>query len=331
MAKAKTSSGKVKAEKEITLSVVVPMYNEAAILDDLFNELTSVLEATGESFEIVCVNDASKDGTMESLCAYHEQDPRIKVVSLSRNFGKEIALTAGLDFAAGKAVIPIDADLQDPPELIPEMIAKWREGYEVVFAVRRSREGESALKRLTSFIFYRVFNVLVETPIPVDTGDYRLMDRAVVDHVCQLRERNRFMKGIFSWVGFKQTGIEFDRRDRHSGKSRWNYFSLWRYAFGGIASFSNVPLRVWSYCGVAISFLAFAYATFLMVRTLIYGIEFPGYASLMVAILFLGGIQLISLGVIGEYLGRVFDEVKRRPMYVVSECVGNLPERHGPP
>ncbi len=317
--------------EEITLSVVVPMYNEEAVLDHLFTELVSVLESTGESFEIVCVNDASRDGTMKSICAFHEKDPRIKAVSLSRNFGKEIALTAGLDFATGKAVIPIDADLQDPPDIIPDMIAKWREGYDVVYAVRRSREGESILKRLTSFVFYRIFNLMVDVPIPVDTGDFRLMDRVVVDHVKQLREKNRFMKGIFSWVGFKQIGIEFDRRDRHSGQSSWNYFSLWRFAFGGIASFSNVPLRVWSYGGVAISLFAFAYAAFLMIRTMIYGIDFPGYASLMVAILFMGGIQLISLGVIGEYLGRVFDEVKGRPMYVVSEVVGSLPEQRGSP
>jgi polyisoprenyl-phosphate glycosyltransferase len=244
------------------------------------------------------------------------------VVNLSRCFGKEIALTAGLDYASGRAVVPIDADLQDPPELIPQMLQLWRQGYQVVYAVRRSRQGESWLKRLTANGFYWVIEQLSQVPIPRNTGDFRLLDRQVVEAIKQLRERTRFMKGIFAWVGYRQVAIFYDRAPRFRGKSQWNYWRLWNLAIEGITSFSSWPLRVWSYLGLGISLAALLYGLFLVVRTLLFGSDVPGYASLAVMILFLGGIQLISLGVIGEYLGRVFEEVKGRPLYLVNGTFG---------
>ncbi|MFS8831547.1 glycosyltransferase family 2 protein, partial [Synechococcus sp. R8-2] len=254
----------------------------------------------------------------------------IKVVNLSRCFGKEIALTAGLDHASGRAVVPIDADLQDPPELIPEMLQQWRQGYQVVYAVRRSRRGESWLKRFTANGFYWLIDQLSQVRIPRNTGDFRLLDRQVVEAVKQLRERTRFMKGIFAWVGYRQTAIFYDRAPRFRGKTQWNYWRLWNLAIEGITSFSSWPLRVWSYIGLAISVPAFLYGLFLIIRTLLFGSDVPGYASLAVMILFLGGIQLISLGVIGEYLGRVFEEVKGRPLYLVDGTFGFETPRPSP-
>jgi glycosyltransferase involved in cell wall biosynthesis len=250
------------------------------------------------------------------------------VINLSRNFGKEIALTAGLDHAAGQAIIPIDADLQDPPELIGEMIAKWREGYDVVYCTRRSREGETWLKRFTADYFYRIIGHLSQVTIPSNTGDFRLLDRRVVEALKQMPERNRFMKGLFAWVGFKQTALYFDRNPRFRGDTKWNYWKLWNFALDGITSFSLLPLKVWSYVGSIISLLSLLYAIYLVLRTLILGIDLPGYASLMVAILFLGGIQLIGLGVLGEYLGRVYEEVKNRPLYLVRERYGFAPAQN---
>jgi len=304
------------------LSVVIPCKNEADNLDPLFERLRLTLDPLGIPYEIICVNDGSQDDTLEKLIAFHRQDPRIKVVNLSRCFGKEIALTAGLDYASGRAVVPIDADLQDPPELIPEMLQLWRQGYQVVYAVRRSRRGESWLKRLTANGFYWVIDQLSQVPIPRNTGDFRLLDRQVVDAIKQLRERTRFMKGIFAWVGYRQTAIFYDRAPRFRGRSQWNYWRLWNLAIEGITSFSSWPLRVWSYLGLGISLAALLYGLFLVVRTLLFGSDVPGYASLAVMILFLGGIQLISLGVIGEYLGRIFEEVKGRPLYLVNGSFG---------
>jgi len=252
------------------------------------------------------------------------------VVNLSRCFGKEIALTAGLDYASGRAVVPIDADLQDPPELIPEMLQQWRQGYQVVYAVRRSRRGESWLKRFTANGFYWVIDQLSQVRIPRNTGDFRLLDRQVVEAIKQLRERTRFMKGIFAWVGYRQVAIFYDRAPRFRGKSQWNYWRLWNLAIEGITSFSSWPLRVWSYLGLGISMLALLYGLFLIIRTLLFGSDVPGYASLAVMTLFLGGIQLISLGVIGEYLGRVFEEVKGRPLYLVNGTFGFESSRASP-
>jgi glycosyltransferase involved in cell wall biosynthesis len=309
-------------ENNIEISAIVPVYNEEPNIDRLFERLESVLQQLNIAYEIVCINDGSKDNTLECLIKHHQRNRAIKIINLSRNFGKDIAMSAGLDYASGAAVIPIDADLQDPPELIEEMVAKWREGYDVVYATRRSRQAESWLKRLTAETFYRVIDKLSPVSIPSNTGDFRLIDRRVVEAISQMPERTRFMKGIFAWVGFKQTAVFFDRPDRYKGSTKWNYWKLWNFALDGIISFSLVPLKIWTYIGLCISLLAFLYGSFLIIRTLILGIDVPGYASTMVVILFLGGIQLITLGIIGEYLGRVYEEVKKRPLYLVRECYG---------
>lgn len=306
----------------VEVSIVVPVYNEEENLDVLFTRLLTVLDALGTSYEIVCVNDGSRDNTLNGLIAYHDRYPRIKVVNLSRNFGKDIALTAGIDHARGMAVIPIDADLQDPPELIAEMVNKWREGYDVVYASRRVRLGESWFKRFTAGSFYRVMNRLSNFPIPPNTGDFRLLDRRVVESIQKMPERNRFMKGLFAWVGYKQTAILFDREPRYQGQTKWNYWKLWNFALDGITSFSLVPLKVWTYVGLSIAFPSLLYAIYLIVRTIVFGIDVPGYASIMVSVLFLGGIQLLTLGIIGEYIGRVYEEVKGRPLYLVRDRYG---------
>ncbi|GFZ91292.1 glycosyltransferase family 2 protein [Okeania sp. KiyG1] len=309
-------------EEKVQLSIVVPCYNEEPNIDYLFERLISVLDPLEMTYEIVCVNDGSKDNTLKLLVEYHQRNPAIKVVNFSRNFGKEIALTAGIDYTTGDAVIPIDADLQDPPELIGELIAKWREGYDVVYATRRSRQGESWVKKFTAQSFYRIIQGLTSVKIPPDTGDFRLMDRKVVEALKQLPETNRFMKGLFSWVGYQQTSILYDRDPRFKGQTKWNYWKLWNFAIEGITAFSSKPLKIWSYIGVLISLISFIYAGFLVIRTLILGTDVPGYASLIVAILFLGGMQLLSLGILGEYLGRIHYEVKRRPLYLVRESYG---------
>jgi glycosyltransferase involved in cell wall biosynthesis len=306
----------------VELSIVVPLYNEEANIDYLFERLRSVLDRMQTNYEIVCVNDGSKDNTLFCLIQHHQQNSAIKVVNLSRNFGKEIALTAGIDYATGAAIIPIDADLQDPPELIEELVAKWKEGYDVVYATRRSREGETWLKRLTANAFYRAIAKISRVPIPNNTGDFRLLDRRVVDALKLIPERTRFMKGLFAWVGYKQASVMFDRKPRYKGATTWNYWKLWNFALDGIFSFSSAPLKIWSYLGLIISFISLLYASFLVIRTLAQGIDVPGYASLIVAILFLGGIQLITLGILGEYIGRIYDEVKGRPLYLVRESYG---------
>jgi glycosyltransferase involved in cell wall biosynthesis len=312
----------IATEKPIELSVVVPMYNEAANLSQLFERLVAVLNRLNISYEIVCVNDGSTDNTLVDLLKYHQRMPFIKVVELSRNFGQEVALTAGLDYASGAAVVPIDADIQDPPELIEELLAKWREGYDVVYATRLKRKGETFPKLFTANLFYRIIDNMSEFHIPRNTGDFRLMDRKVVNALSQLPERTRFMKGLFAWVGFKQTAIYYEREPRRAGQSKWNYWRLWNFAIDGITSFSTLPLKMWSYIGLFLSFMSMCYATFLIVRTLLLGIELPGYASMMVVILFIGGIQLITLGVIGEYLGRIYIEVKHRPLYLIRSTHG---------
>jgi glycosyltransferase involved in cell wall biosynthesis len=306
----------------VEFSIVVPVHNEADGIDAFFAQLLPVLEQLGTTWEVVCVNDGSTDTTLDRLIEFHHRMPAIKVVSLSRNFGKDVALSAGLDFARGAAVIPIDADLQDPPELIAPMVAKWREGFDIVFAKRKRRDGDNWLKRITARYFYRVFDRITDVPIPHDTGDFRLLDRRVVDVLVRLPERTRFMKGLFAWVGFKQIAITFDRHPRHAGETKWNYWRLWNFALDAITSFSSLPLKIWSYLGLAISLFAFLFALFLAGLKIIRGIDLPGYASLMVAVLFFGGVQLISLGIIGEYLGRMYNEVKGRPLYLVRDSWG---------
>jgi glycosyltransferase involved in cell wall biosynthesis len=304
------------------LSVVVPMFNEEEGADLFFARLEPVLRQVTEDYEIICVDDGSSDRTMLALTRHHIRDPRVKVISLSRNFGKDTALSAGLDHSRGQAVIPIDADLQDPPELIPQMVEKWREGFEVVFARRSLRDTDDVTKRVTAGLFYRIHNWIADVSIPDNTGDFRLMDRRVVDAVKNLPEKTRFMKGLFAWVGFKQTGIEYRREARAAGTSKWRYWKLWNFALDGITGSSTVPLRIWSYFGAAMAVVAMAYAGWLVLRTTLYGSDVPGYASLMVAVLFLGSINIIATGILGEYVGRIYSEVRNRPLYLVREARG---------
>ena len=308
--------------QNVRISIVIPCYNEQENIDFLLKRLLAVIDKLDLTFEIICVNDGSKDDTLNCLIQHHRINPHIKVINLSRNFGKEIALTAGIDYAIGDAVIPMDADLQDPPELIEQLVAKWHEGYDVVYATRRSRHGESWLKRWSAYAFYQIAQHLSEVPIPLNTGDFRLLDRQVVEALKCMPERTRFMKGLFAWVGFQQTAVFYERTPRYQGSTKWNYWRLWNFALDGITSFSSLPLKIWSYLGIAFSFLAFLYGSFLIIRTLIWGVDVPGYASLIVTILFLGGVQLISLGMIGEYLSRLYQEVKGRPLYLVRDCYG---------
>jgi glycosyltransferase involved in cell wall biosynthesis len=298
------------------------MYDEAGNVREFHARAVEVLERIGEPFEIVCVNDGSRDQTLAELVELHRSDPRVNVVNLSRNFGKEIALSAGLDHARGDAVVPIDADLQDPPELIEEMVAKWREGWDVIYAQRTSRGGDSWVKRATSYLFYRVMRRLTRIEIPPDTGDFRLMDRRVVQALAELREQHRFMKGLFAWVGFRQLALPYARDPRHSGTTKWNYLRLWNFALEGITSFSLVPLQIASYLGIIIALLSFSYGGYMVVRTLLQGNDVPGYPSLLTVILFLGGVQLVTMGALGEYVGRIYAETKRRPLYLVRETLG---------
>ncbi|MCK9376522.1 MAG: glycosyltransferase family 2 protein [Syntrophobacterales bacterium] len=320
-----TKDGELSLQPEGTvcdLSIIAPMYNEQNNIDYFFEKLLPILNNLNMSYEIICINDGSTDNTLEELLKFRQDNPFIKIINFSRNFGKEIALTAGLRYSRGQAMIPIDADLQDPPELIERLIAKWRENYDVVYAVRETRHGETLMKRLTANLFYRFINCFSETPIPKNTGDFRLLDRRVVEVLNHIPERTRFMKGLFAWVGFRQTGISFERQPRHLGTTKWSFWKLWNFALDGITLFSTAGLKFWSYVGIVISMLSFAYALFLISLVLFFGRDVPGYASIMVAILFLGGLQLISLGILGEYLGRVYAEVKHRPLYIISDSYG---------
>ncbi|MGL5734527.1 MAG: glycosyltransferase family 2 protein, partial [Beijerinckiaceae bacterium] len=301
------------------LSVVVPAFNEGAGIDLLLGRLVPTLESFVPSFEIILVDDGSGDDTLERLHKAAVHDPRVRALSFSRNFGKEVAIAAGLDYARGQAVVIMDADLQHPPEVIGEFLAKWREGYANVYAVRRDRANESAVKRGFARLFYRLFGRFAETELPPGAGDFRLLDRKAVDALRKLGERARFNKGLYAWIGFKSTGVLFDVADRAHGQSKFSYRKLTRFAFDGLASFTTMPLRVWTYVGALISIFAFAYAVIFVMRTLLYGIDVPGFPSLIVSVTFFAGVQLITLGVLGEYIGRIFAEVKRRPLYIIEE------------
>ncbi|MEX3983351.1 glycosyltransferase family 2 protein [Paraburkholderia sp. EG287A] len=300
------------------ISIVAPFYNEQDGVEVFFEQIIATMESIESvRFEIVCINDGSRDATLDKLVLVSQRDRRVKVIDLTRNFGKEAALTAGLHEASGDAVVVIDADLQDPPSLIPEMIQRWRQGAEVVLARRASRACDSFLKRTTAALFYRIHNALSELKIPENVGDFRLMDRQVVNALRSLPERHRFMKGLFAWVGFNTVTLDYERTPRSAGKTKFSGWRLWNFALEGITSFSTVPLRIWMYIGGAIAALAFCYGTFMVGRTLLFGNPVPGYASLVSVVLFMSGIQLVGIGVIGEYVGRIYDESKERPVYLV--------------
>ncbi len=305
-----------------TVSVVIPVFNEEQILPILYQRLSEVLGAYGEAYEIVFVNDGSRDGSLASLKRLHTDDSHVKVVSLSRNFGHQTAITCGLDQATGAAVIVMDADLQDPPEVLPQLLDKWREGYDVVYAVRDKREGESAFKLGTAAVFYRLLRAMTQVDIPLDTGDFRLMSRRAVDALQSARERSRFVRGLVSWVGYRQTGVTYTRKERMAGETKYPLRKMLKFALDGLTAFSFAPLQVATYLGVSISVLSFLYAVYAIILRLFTTQTVPGWTSLMVAVLFLGGVQLVALGIIGEYLGRVYEEVKQRPLYLLDERIG---------
>lgn len=296
------------------LSIIIPVYNEAESIKEFHTKLIEILQDVSIKYEILYINDGSADSTRLIL----KSIANIKIINFSRNFGKEAALTAGLKHCVGDIVIPIDADFQDPPELINEMITKYKEGYDVVIATRKSRE-EGFVKKITAKIYYKLLSKFSNITIPQNTGDFRLISRKVVNAVLELKEKNRFMKGIFAWVGFKQHQLYFDRPARLSGASKTSWSKLFKLGFDGLFAFSTIPLRIWLYFGALVSFTSFIYALYLITTTIIYGVDVPGYASIMVAILFMGGIQLLSLGTLGEYIARVYEESKNRPIYIIDE------------
>lgn len=306
-------------EHKPDLSVVVPVYNESTGLREFHDRLGAVLASIGHSFEIIFVNDGSTDDSLSVMLSIRESDSSVGIIDLSRNFGKEAAMSAGLDHAAGSAVVIIDADLQDPPEVIPRLVEKWHEGNDVVSARRTVRRGETWFKRKSAHLFYRLMERIGTVPIPRDTGDFRLLSRRAVDALSQLNEKHRFMKGLFSWVGFEQASVEYERDPRASGRSKWSYWGLWNFALEGITSFTVSPLRISTYFGLLVAISAFIYGAFILIRTIFFGTDLPGYPSIMVVILFMGGVQLIAIGVIGEYLGRIFNETKNRPLYLTRQ------------
>lgn len=309
--------------KRQKISIIVPFYNEGEGVDYFYEALCPIFSKTSEmDFEVVCIDDGSRDDTLKKLISVAEKDPRFHIIELSRNFGKEAALTAGIDAATGDAVIPIDADLQDPPELIPEMIKEWSKGAEVVLARRVDRSSDSFLKRKTAEIFYRFHNSLSTIQIPENVGDFRLMDRVAVDALKQLPEHHRFMKGLFAWVGFKTVTLDYVRNPRIVGTTKFSGWKLWNFALEGITGFSAAPLKFWSYLGGIGAFVTFFYAIYIISRTLIHGVDIPGYASLLVAVLFFGSLQLISVGMLGEYIGRIYMETKNRPLYLIRKHYG---------
>lgn len=312
-----------------TISILIPAYNEEPVLDKLFTRLANLANDTKDyDFEFLFINDGSKDKTLDIIKDYAEKDPRVSYINLSRNFGKEIGMIAGLDHVTGDATVIIDADLQDPPELIPEMIKLWEDGYDDVYAKRQSREGESLLKKFTSKMYYKTLQSVTHIPIQEDTGDFRLLDRRVVDALKQFRESQRNTKAMFSWVGFHKKEILYNRDARAAGETKWNYLKLINLAIDGIISFTTAPLRITTFIGIAVSVVTLIFMVGLVIRTLFFGVDLAGYPSTMAVILFLGGVQLLSLGIIGEYIGRIFNESKQRPLYLIEEYHnGNVPRK----
>ena len=301
------------------LSIVIPVYNENEGLPEFHRRLAAAIATLPYDIEIIYVNDGSTDATLEALESLYDRDSRVAIVDLSRNFGKETALTAGLHHALGDAVTVIDADLQDPPEVIPQLVAEWERGYDVVYAQREHRNGESMLKKISATGFYRFMHRLGRVRLPLDTGDFRLLSRRAVNAVNAFKEQHRFMKGLFAWIGYRQKAVLYNRAPRHAGKTKWKYWRLWNLALEGITSFTTAPLKFSTYIGLITAAGAFAYGAFIVVRTLAHGNPVPGYPSLIVIILFLGGVQLMAIGVLGEYIGRIFNETKNRPLYFVND------------
>ena len=314
-----------------SLAVVVPLLNEARGLPQLERRLTAVLDRLGRPWTVLVVDDGSTDATLAELKALNARDPRYRAISFSRNFGKEIAVAAGLREARGDAVVIIDGDLQHPPETIAEFVRAWDAGYDIVYGVRRDRETDGPVRRLLSRGFYRLFRTLSGTELPRGAGDFRLLDRRAVDAMNRMGERARFNKGLYAWIGFRATGVPFDVEARRDGGSRWQLRRLVAFAIDGFATFTTIPLRVWSYVGLLISGFAFLYALVFLAKTLLYGVDQPGFPTQIISIMILGGVQLISLGVIGEYLARVYEEVKGRPLYIVAERVGMEPSHPAAP
>lgn len=307
--------------EEALISIIAPMYNEEAAIDIFFAEMRKFLAECPYQYEIVCVNDGSKDNTLDILKKYAEEDNRIKIVSFSRNFGKERALYAGLKYSSGDAVIPIDVDLQNPPMTIKTFLAKWEEGYDIVYGVRENRKNEGRLRRFLSKKFYEFYNLISEQKAPYNAADFRLMDRKVVNAVLRIREKHLFMKGIFNWVGYKSCPVLYNHADRAAGNSKFNFWKLWNLALDGITGSSTLPLRIWTYLGGGIAFISFVIALFFLIKTILWGDPVQGFPTLVILLLFFGGIQFIALGIMGEYIGRIMIEVKNRPLYIVDELI----------
>ena len=307
--------------KEALISIIVPVYNEEAAIDIFFAEMRKFLATCSYQYEIICVNDGSTDNTLDILKKYANEDKRIKAVSFSRNFGKERALYAGLKYSSGDAVIPIDVDLQNPPMTIKTFLEKWEEGYDIVYGVRENRENESRLRRFLSKKFYEFYNLISEQKAPYNAADFRLMDRKVVNAVLRIQEKHLFMKGIFNWVGYKSCPVLYNHADRAAGNSKFNFWKLWNLALDGITGSSTLPLRIWTFVGGGISFISFILALLYLIKNLIWGDPVQGFTTLVILILFFGGIQLLALGIFGEYIGRIMLEVKNRPLYIVDEVI----------
>ena len=314
-----------------TFSVVVPIWNEEKVIPELYRRVVNIMESTNATWELICVDDGSRDKSLAMLLELHAKDPRVKVLQFSRNFGHQIAITSGADFAQGDAVIVMDADLQDPPEVVLQMIEKWRAGYEVVYAVRASRQGETKFKLWTASLFYRLLQRITDIHIPLDAGDFRLMDRRVVIAMRHLREQHRFMRGLSSWIGFRQIGIEYERAERYAGETKYPLRKMVRLATSAITGFSHVPLQLATYVGFTLATISLVAIIITIILRLSGSSFFLGQATTLVSVLFLGGVQLIFLGIIGEYLGRIYDEVKQRPLYIVSRAYGFIPDQAEPP
>jgi len=308
--------------REIQYSIVVPLYNEELVVKESYRRLKKVMISTNESYEMIFVNDGSRDKTFEMAKEICNQDKNVKLLSFSRNFGHQVAITAGMDYSAGKAVIVIDADLQDPPEVMLEMIKKWKQGYDVVYGKRIKRNGETIFKKITAKAFYRVLKSMTDVNIPVDAGDFRLIDRKVCDALKTIPERNRYVRGLVSWLGFKQTGVEFSREERFAGETKYPLKKMIRFASDGITSFSYKPLKLATFLGLAVAGLSFAYLVIVLFEKLFTGLTVPGWASIVALSLFFNGLMFIMLGIIGEYVGRIYDEAKGRPLYIISEKEG---------